>query len=509
MNKHTVVIPTCGLGSRMNSVNNILNKALLPFHNKPILSHIIEKFPDDTRFIILMGYSADQIRDYCGLTYKNKNIEYVNVDDWSSDKAGPGYSMTKCESMIDGDFWYIPCDTYFDENILDVDRTKDCIFVTNPPHGMSQHYTMFDVQNGVIVNTKFKESVTDDWVAFTGVMYIKEYLSFFVRLISRDSPEIIWAIHPNSTCRNLDSWLDFGNAKIYQDALSRSQKYDFTKTNEITYQCNNRIIKWWKDGSIAKKKYLKASSNPNVYPIEIEHRNNWLAYTQFDGCTLYEKNDVTIFPSLLQWLKSEVWKHNEIDLHNAATLFYKAKTLNRIDQFLEKYPDLPNVTHVNSVPVQSWEYYFNKLPWGTLENDLLPSHIHGDLQFDNLIVSPDGDFKLIDWRQEFGGVVEYGDIYYDLAKMIGGFIINYKDIKDNQFTFDMVDNKVFITFPGIDNADRYILEIKDFIRGHGWSVDKVQLLIPLIFWSMAPLHTPPFDKLLWYLGIKLFADIGL
>ena len=51
-------------------------------------------------------------------------------------------------------------------------------------------------------------------------------------------------------------------------------------------------------------------------------------------------------------------------------------------------------------------------------------------QFDNIIYDPQSKkFTLIDWRQDFAGKVEYGDRYYDFAKLLGGMILNYDLIK--------------------------------------------------------------------------------
>ena len=38
-------------------------------------------------------------------------------------------------------------------------------------------------------------------------------------------------------------------------------------------------------------------------------------------------------------------------------------------------------------------------------------------------------FKLIDWRQDFSGNLNYGDIYYDLAKLNGGIYVSYQNVK--------------------------------------------------------------------------------
>jgi thiamine kinase-like enzyme/CTP:phosphocholine cytidylyltransferase-like protein len=505
MSNHTVIIPTAGLGSRMGELSKSLNKSLLPYLAKPVIAHIIDQFPKDTRFIIPVGYAADQVMNFCNLVYKDRHIEFVHVSDWTSDRAGPGYTVKHCLDSITGPFWYVPCDTFFAEDIV-TGRTANSYFVTSVPADINHYYTMFNVVNDSIQDMKFKESVPDNWLAFTGVMYIHDWQDFKNRLSSDDSPEIIWTIKQGGNVERLGTWLDFGNLDIYKRAVRSSQKYDFTKDDEVTYICNNRVIKWWRDPSIAEKKYRKSQTNIGVYPDNVEYVNSWLAYDYFDGVTLYQNNDPSSFDMLLEWLGSEVWKIKDIDISKEAHEFYKTKTLSRIAKFLDKYPSLPAVTHVDGVAVKHWEYYLNKIDWTLLSTELLPGYTHGDLQFDNLIID-DGKYRVIDWRHEFAGLVELGDVYYDLAKLTGGFIINYSEIKDNHFEVITEGTTVKLVIPSAPNSDIYLAKIKEYTLSKGWSYKKVQLLIPIIFWNMSPLHTPPFDKLLWYLGMKLFEEL--
>ena len=74
------------------------------------------------------------------------------------------------------------------------------------------------------------------------------------------------------------------------------------------------------------------------------------------------------------------------------------------------------------------EKLLNRVKWKDLY-DGIPCRIHGDLQFDNILITNDKKFKLIDYRDNFGGKIEYGDKYYDLAKLYGGMILNYSLIK--------------------------------------------------------------------------------
>lgn len=501
---HTVIIPTAGLGSRLGDISSYLNKSLVPYCGKPVIAHIIERFPADTKFIIPVGYLAQQVRDFCAMAYSDRHIQFVEIDDYTSTDSGPGYTVSKCLDLIDGPFWYIPCDTYFTESVCDLGLGQDTYFVKQVPEHLTAQYTMFKLDGDTIVDMTFKQPQPTTWFALTGIMYIHDWQTFSTRLRHSRSPEIIWTIKIGSQTARLDSWLDFGNLEIYRMEFARSQKYDFTKTDEITYICNNRVVKWWADPKIAEKKYRKWLTNSAVCPAGCQFQGNWMAYDYFQGTTVYERYNGQILDQMLDWLEQQVWIKHDRDISASSLAFYKTKTIQRINKFLEKYPDIMSATHVDGVAVRDWHYYFDRIDWDLLVNENIPAFTHGDLHFDNTVIDSSGNFCVIDWRHEFADLVETGDVYYDLAKMTGGFIINYSKIKQNDFVVTVNGSQVTLSVPSVENCDEYVKQVKRFVERHGWNYRKVQMLVPIIFWNMAPLHTPPFDRFLWYLGIKLF-----
>tara|TARA_Y100000389_G_C17468560_1_gene528042 strand:+ start:5603 stop:7138 length:1536 start_codon:yes stop_codon:yes gene_type:complete len=506
MNKHTVILPTAGLGTRMGDYTKHLNKGLLPYKEKPVIAHIIDQFPIDTHFVMPVGYLADQIKDFCAVAYSDRNITFVDVD-WESNKAGTGYSLLQCKDYINSSFWYVTCDTFFNEPVVTNTPTHDCYYVKDIPQKDSHLYTMFKTNNNIIQEITFKKDAPSDWTAWTGLMYISEWENFFAKLTELNDNEFIQLIQPGTICKTLNSWLDFGSPTLYQTAVAKSQKFDFSKTNEVTYICNNRVVKWWHDSTVSKKKNCKPELNPKVFPSNCLVRGQFMAYDFFPGQTLYSFNNPVIFKELLNWLDDNVWTTVDCDLSQSAMLFYKDKTLARIEKFLDKYPVLQNITHVNNTKVKPYLEYLDNINWQYLSTNTLPGFIHGDLQFDNIIVNNSGDFLLIDWRHDFADVVDYGDIYYDLAKIAGGFIINYASIKQHNFDIEIQGTEVTLSVPNIDEINTYQQILKEFVYSKGWDYKKVQQLIPIIFWNMSPLHTAPFDMFLWYLGIKLFEDL--
>jgi NDP-sugar pyrophosphorylase family protein/thiamine kinase-like enzyme len=506
MNNYTVVIPTAGLGSRLGKISEFINKSLLSFDYKPVLSHIIERFPDNTKFIIPVGYNKDQVKDFCELTYGDKNIEFIEIENYSESWTGPGYTVKQCLDKINSSFFYIPCDTYFNEG-LKIDYAEDTYFVKKVDQNLHAEYTTFNIKDSRIAEYQFKTDTDKFWYAFTGVMFIKDHVSFKERLTNLSSPEIIYTIQPNSKTEILDTWLDFGNLTIYQAEVKKTQDYDFTKTDEVTYIVNNKVVKCWKDHSVSLKKYKKYLTNPKVYPDNVKQQGQFLVYDYCPGSTLYVKNDPNIFPNFLEWLDKKVWIKRHADINSDALNFYKDKTLKRIKMFIEKNKNLPTVTHVNDVPVKDHTHYIQNINFDMLCKDIIPSYTHGDLQFDNVITTSDNQFVAIDWRHEFGTSVEIGDLYYDLAKLYGGFVIDYSKIKTNTFEIIKKDTRVYLDIPHCDNYEYYISKLLEYIRDKNYNEDKVKLLVPVIFWNMSPLHTKPFDEFLWYLGILMFSKL--
>ena len=142
--------------------------------------------------------------------------------------------------------------------------------------------------------------------------------------------------------------------------------------------------------------------------------------------------------------------------------------------------------------------------------DGIPSNFHGDLQFDNILVKRDSGpgehkFLLLDWRHDFGGQMDIGDLYYDLAKLYGGMIMSYPLIKEGMFFCDMnADNVYYHYFLKSDvvEAREYY---EHFLISEGFDLGKIKILTSLIFLNMAPLHHSPFDVLLHGFGRSMLA----
>ena len=108
--KYKVCIQAAGVGSRL-TIGKGLHKALIPINKKSVISRIIDLFPKNTSFIIIVGYQKEQIISFINARYPNLDIEFVEVKKFSGKGSGPGYSLLKARSHLQEPFIFIACDT--------------------------------------------------------------------------------------------------------------------------------------------------------------------------------------------------------------------------------------------------------------------------------------------------------------------------------------------------------------------------------------------------------------
>ena len=57
-----VLIPTAGIGSRLDYNTKFFNKAMIQIGDLPVISHIIDSYPETAKFLIILGYKGDHIK---------------------------------------------------------------------------------------------------------------------------------------------------------------------------------------------------------------------------------------------------------------------------------------------------------------------------------------------------------------------------------------------------------------------------------------------------------------
>lgn len=513
----TVCMLTAGKGSRMGGIGQTLNKALLPVDGKAIISHIIDKFPLQTEFVIGLGYLGHQVRQYLNMAHPDCQFKFVDVDNFEGIGSGPGYSLLCCREYLQKPFYFVSCDTMWD-NSLDFSLSENWLGIARIDPVYSDRYCNLKVVDNRIVELSDKTLVADPaYQAFVGLCHINDYQIFWGALKSTTlvagehqiSNGIKALIEGTRVIPQTIIWNDVGDAAKYKDMVSRHENFDFSKSNEALYIINGRVVKFFVDPKVTERRVAKSKLNPLVFPKINNYEGQFYCYEFQPGETLYKVNNQIIFRRFLDFLVKELWHPKKTDaekMHAICNKFYHDKTLERLALYSQKYPAPDLETTVNGQVIPPTKDLLAKIPWSRLE-DGIPSFMHGDLQFDNVLYDLDTDsFKLLDWRQDFGGEVEFGDLYYDLAKLYGGIVLNYDYIKLNLLSYLERDDDIFIDFAQRFQTDSYLQILCEFIENQGYDLARVKLLVALIYLNMSPLHHYPFDKLLYSLGRQMLHE---
>ena len=186
-------------------------------------------------------------------------------------------------------------------------------------------------------------------------------------------------------------------------------------TSEIAYNDQNKFIKFIPDKTRLNNLVSRSKAIEKFVPRNIESKENFLSYDWASGATLYELNNLETYNSFIDFYFEHITliNSNKDDLKS----FYIDKTKKRIDMFIELNGEsyYKNKFTINGNSFPSMEETIASFDFSALMNNKFTKNFHGDLQFDNIILSED-NFLYIDWRDSFGSSLEYGDVYYDLGK---------------------------------------------------------------------------------------------
>ena len=511
-----VLILAAGLGSRLGNLTKNINKAMLPINNKAIISHIIDKFPKEYEFIITLGYKGEELKQYCEISHPNHKFIFVNVDNINGEGSGPGYSSLQCKSHLQRPFYFVTADCIVDSKIPHLDGNWLGVYPTAYPEKYST--IKIDKDNNILDFTNKNTQGYDN--AFIGLASIWDYEIFWNELESNiENGEIVSAFkisskYPLFKVKHL-KWLDTGNL----DDLNRTKEYFkdqplslYKVTDEITYK-ENKFIKFNPDSNFIKNKSSRAKILKNLTPSGFQNTEHFISYNWETGNTLYEFDSIFYYKLFLEEFDNIIKKSlkYEVDV-NLFEKFYIEKTIQRRDKFLNRFGKryYTDKYEVNGIKYDSFKNVFGKLDLKSLYTGIMYSLFHGDLQFDNIIYSELTDkFTYIDWRESFGGSIEGGDLYYDLAKLYGGIIIPYNLMKQED-SINLSEGSTIIkySYKVTDNLIHFKGDYEKWLIKNGYDLEKIKLITAIIFLNMSPLHDEKFGKMLWFKSLELLNELN-
>jgi mannose-6-phosphate isomerase-like protein (cupin superfamily) len=507
--KPALCILAAGIGSRLENFSEHINKGLLPLNNQAIISHLIDKTPEDYDVVMVLGYKSEMVKEYCDVVHPDRNFIYVTVDKYEGKGTGPGYSISQAKKHLQRPFIWVTADTVVTDDLPPADYNWLGLYPTSIP----ELYSTANVKDGNIVDFTNKSKGGYNY-AFIGLAGVYDYEIFWKNLLGDEIISAYYDVNKYSILKEHKfDWYDVGTVDNYiksQRIFERSVTYSIPKTNgEFLYKVNDNFIKLSSDKKFISGRIERAKKLGQLVPRLVYSGNSLYSYKWLEGSTLYDCNDIGVWIKFLDFIKDKMWKPFNIDIKKDCLKFYKNKTIDRLDKFLLDRDDSYSGGHiVNGLETQTIESLLYNFDWDKICDGQSTEVFHGDLQFDNVIYTEDRDFCLLDWRQDFAGQ-NIGDVYYDLSKMYGGILMSYKLMKDSSnFSCYVDEEMVTYDYKTESKLDEFKLVYEKWIVDNEYDLDKVKTITSLIFLNMSPLHEKEFGDLLFFKSKQMLQELN-
>jgi len=330
----------------------------------------------------------------------------------------------------------------------------------------------------------------DVQIAYTGLGYIKSddlgcFWSGITDGITRlgelqVTPGLLRVVEHSQLHAEVVQWTDVGDEEAYRHAVEEFSGYDWVKTGQVTYvlPTTGRVVKFAEDPDVIRRRHERSHALNGMVPKTEWQGRQFIAYDFVPGVTAYEavenpgmRGPAAVTEGILKWWQEHVWstrKPTSPQHRIAANEFYASKTKQRIEMLR---PDLRARASEAVARIDMWQ----------LAMDVVPGTFHGDFNFGNIIATP-GGFMGIDWREDFAGHTEFGDLRYDLGKLLAGTLIHWGNARRGDFrvwTDSIYHYDAIMRFAyelGLDRHDLMVIGALSLINS-------------------APLHASPLDEI--------------
>lgn len=518
----TVCIPVAGTGSRLGEMTRYLNKALMSVGYKPMLSRIIESFPEDTEFVLPLGCKKELVREFLSLAYPQRVFHFSEVAPYEGPGSGLGRSLLSCRQYLDRPFIFSSCDTLVTESI----PTPDHNWMGWAQRDDSCSYRTISLHNRHV--TAIQEKMSGDYKTnkpYIGLAGIADWKIFWKAMengsaLSVEQGEVagLRAILKQGTAiaAHEFTWYDTGLPEGLAQADATYKTPDgpniLNKPDEAIWFVGDNVIKYANDTRFIAQRTQRAKKLEGFVPVVDEATEHMYRYKRAEGEVLSRVVTLPLFTRLLEhcltfWQQTPLSSEEEAHFKSGCMDFYKTKTLARIQKFYEVFDKSDGELVINGVTTPPLSSILQAVDWESLAHGLI-GRFHGDFHFENVLWDTGQQrFVFLDWRQDFAGDIARGDIYYDLAKLMHGLVVNHGVITRDLYyarwegkalDFDLMRHHNLVS------CQRYF---DNWLAENGYDVSKVHLLTSLIYLNIAALHHYPYCLLLYGLGASMLFEL--
>lgn len=511
-----VLIPAAGTGSRLGSLTRYVNKALVGVANRPAISHVIEQFPPDAEFVIALGHKGGLLKEFLTLAYPDRRFFFAEVSPFEGPGSGLGLSVLACRGYLRQPFIFISCDTLVRGAVPAPDR--NWMGYAELPD-IAQYRTLEVAGGGVRAVCEKGIGRPGTHKPYIGLAGISDHEAFWEAMESGGAEAVaageshgLRALLGRGIAAQRFDWYDTGTPETL--ALAREAYREpgapniLEKANEAIWFVGPNVIKFSDDERFIANRVARAAQLRGFVPQVSGSTSHMYRYPRAEGAVLSECATLPLFRQLLGHCSSFWEKHllgpGEKDAFRTACRgFYKDKTLQRVELFYKNFDRTDGAEPINGEPMPRLADLLGAVDWEWLA-DGLPGRFHGDFHFENILWSQrDERFTFLDWRQEFGGSLCTGDIYYDFAKLLHGLIICHELIARDMFSAEWTAGAIKFDFQRKDILVECEAEFFAWLEAGGYDARKVRVLTALIYLNIAALHHYPYCLLLYALGKRM------
>ncbi|MBL8490830.1 MAG: NTP transferase domain-containing protein, partial [Rhodocyclaceae bacterium] len=436
---YSVFIPCAGLGTRMGALTTHLNKSLVSVGGKPALARVIDQFGPDARLVVALGYKGSTVREFLELAYAERDIAFVEVAPFEGPGSGLGHTLRCAEPLLREPFVFCSCDTLVAGGVPLPDRDWAGWAVVDA-EGMEAYRTL-EIAGGRVLRVNPKGCDGPASRAYIGLAGIHDWRGFWSAMAEGGDRAVAegeaWGLDALAAAGRVEAvafdWTDVGTreklAAVDDRYVPEVRATILPKENEAIWFVNGLVVKFSDDARFIRDRVARVAGLAGWVPELTGHRANMYAYRRVEGSILSEAVTLPVFERLLDrcrdfWRPAALSAGEMADFRARCRKFYRDKTLDRLAAFYERFGKADGALSINGAPAPPLAGLLDRVDWDGLA-DGLPGRFHGDFHFENILLAGDGRFVFLDWRQEFCGDLAVGDVYYDLAKLLHGLIVNH------------------------------------------------------------------------------------
>lgn len=483
-----VIIQAGGRGSRLETLTINKPKCLVPIENKPLISHVFEKFRGK-KFIIICDYKADVLQKYLEVFATDVDYQLVRAA-----KKGTCSGIKDALNLVPENqpFSLVWCDLLFsekteipqeiDRNFVALSKTFECrwSFVDG------EFVKVPSKENGVagmfLIKDKSEIAAIDEEGEF--VLWLKNNGVEFDSFALLHTREIGTMLSYNQNDNKDAKCRPFNKMIFEQDYVIKLPANEYGKTimvDELSYY----------------KKVMEAGFTDiakifSFEPFKMERikGKNVFDYKNFTHSQKKEilQKIVNKLSVLHQKLPAVAANHQDCFDNYVGKTFSRIATVKNLIPFANQEYITINGRSCKNI------FYLEK-EISQLVTKYFPQQfflIHGDPTFSNIMIrNEDVEPVFIDPRGYFGSSKFYGDKDYDWAKLYYSIVGNYDQFNRKNFALEIAENEISLR---VDSNHWEDLE-EDFFAMTKADKQKIKMLHALIWISLTTYACEDYDSI--------------